>query len=48
MIRITSTFASLVIIFLGWVMLPAYAADPIVTQSTTSSNVPQMENKQQQ
>ena len=39
MIRITSTFASLVIIFLGWVMLPAYAADPIVTQSTTSSNV---------
>ena len=41
MIRITATFSSIVIIFLGWVLFPAVAiaADPIVTQSTTNSKV---------
>lgn len=38
MIRITSNFAALIIILLGWVMLPAISmAEPIVTESTSSS-----------
>ena len=40
MIRITSFFASLIIIFLGWVIVPAASvAEPIVTQSDSTSRV---------